>query len=194
MSIIFEYLQQWLYWVLQVIYLITPAIAANMAPPMKFVRTFPGGIPIWQEKLGSNKTYRGLVAAILAAMIACCIQWLLYTMFDDIRSFSLSGNPNPFYAGFMWGFGALFGDAAESYIMRQNGVAPGVARISDRFDYIIGSLAFVAIFVTPVGFREVLLAIVLGIIFHPLVKRAGFILKLTKDGVDAVKRSNPTTS
>lgn len=137
--------------------------------------------------LGTNKTYRGLLAAIIAATIVCCVQWVLYVTFDDVRSFALYGNPNPFLLGFLWGFGAMAGDAAESLIMRRLGHPPGAVRKSDRIDFILGASVLVAIFAIPLGFREVILATVLALFLHPLIKGVGLFFKVAQDGLDIPK-------
>jgi hypothetical protein len=172
-----------LYWALQVTYLFLPAIAANMAPPWKVVRLFPGGIPIAPAVLGAHKTYRGVVAAIVVATVITNVQSLLYDSFEFFRTFSLYGNHNPFLMGFLFGFGAMAGDAAESLIMRRLNVAPGTPRRSDTFDYLLGAAACVA-FVVPLGLREVMFMVAGGLFLHAPIKQFFIHRGMSQDGPD----------
>lgn len=160
-----------------------------MAPPWKFVRMFPGGIPIAPTLLGAHKTYRGVVAAIVAATVITCIQSLLYDRVEFFRTFSLYGDHNPFLMGFLFGFGAMAGDAAESLIMRRLNVPPGTPRRSDTFDYLLGAAACIA-FVIPVGMREVMLMIVGGLFLHAPVKHFFTRRGLSQDGPDVQNRQS----
>lgn len=199
-------------WVLQVMYLFLPGVFANMAPPMTFVKKIPFGRPIWcpaakkmslreleaflenpditQDRkdkirlsgLGTNKTYRGLLVAVVAATLMACLQWLLYVMFDGVREFALYDNPNPFIIGPLWGIGAMAGDAVESLIMRRLNVLPGAPRLSDRFDFVLGAAVAVSIII-PIGVLETFCALLLAIPLHPGIKKVGAILKITRDGV-----------
>ncbi len=175
-----------LFWALQVTYLFLPAICANMAPPWKVVRMFPGGIPIAPRLLGAHKTYRGVIAAVLAATVVTHIQSLLYEHVEFFRTFALYGNPDPLLMGFLFGFGAMVGDATESYIMRKSNVAAGVPRWSDSIDYIVGTVPFVAILI-PLGVREVMFMIAGGLLLHRPIKQFFARCGVSQDGSDLKK-------
>ena len=128
-----------------------PAGAANAAPiiaaqlpwlakwtaPMDFHKTFRD-----RRLFGSHKTWRGLIAGIVTAIIVVSLQQALYRHFnfdfipeDAARYMSMS----PVWLGFLFGFGALMGDALESLAKRQFDVPPGGSWFPfDQIDYIIG--------------------------------------------------------
>lgn len=90
--------------------------------------------------LGNNKTWRGLVVGTLMGGITAVVVAKL--------------NPNtvvtvaPFWAGVLLGFGALTGDALESFFKRRIGVPPGDSWFPfDQTDYIIGGLLAILPFV-----------------------------------------------
>ncbi len=95
----------------------------------------------WRHKrlLGSNKTWRGVVTGTI---IAGLTGLLLYPLTNSGQSrweiFGLS---------LLMGFGALLGDAIESFIKRQRGVPAGHSWFPfDQIDYIIGGLLLISPF------------------------------------------------
>jgi CDP-2,3-bis-(O-geranylgeranyl)-sn-glycerol synthase len=143
----------------QCIWYILPAYVANMAPllaamamkdrfavPLDFNRKLAGR-PI----LGSNKTYRGLVAGILGATLVSCLQTQLYA-YPPVKSLSLLAydKVNCALWGFLMGFGALCGDAAKSFVKRRRDIPPGHSwRPFDQVDFLLGALVFTSIVVVP---------------------------------------------
>jgi CDP-2,3-bis-(O-geranylgeranyl)-sn-glycerol synthase len=85
--------------------------------------------------LGDNKTWRGLIAGTLIGGLAgIVISWIRPGIYGEV---------NPFIVGMLMGFGALAGDAVESFIKRQFDIKPGQTWFPiDQIDYIIGGLAF----------------------------------------------------
>jgi CDP-2,3-bis-(O-geranylgeranyl)-sn-glycerol synthase len=126
-----------------------PAGAANMAPvfankipllnrwktPVDFGLTYKG-----QRLLGNNKTWRGIVCGtLLGGLTAVIVSKLNVNTVATI---------DPFWIGCLLGFGALAGDAIESYFKRLKGVKPGEAWFPfDQTDYIIGGLLAVSLFI-----------------------------------------------
>lgn len=119
-----------------------PAGFANMAPlfankipglnrwdtPMDFGSSYRG-----KRLLGANKRIRGLVfGTLLAAAVGYVI----------ILSYSLPYAHSTYVIGAaLMGFGALFGDAVESFFKRQRGIQPGQQWFPfDQTDYIVGGL------------------------------------------------------
>lgn len=128
--------------ILDGLWLFLPAGVANAAPviankipflnhwktPMDFGRSYRG-IRIF----GDNKTWRGLLFAILVAGITGYLQHSALNQLEP-----LSGG---FVVGALLGFGALYGDAIESFFKRQQGVPSGHSWFPfDQLDYIIGGI------------------------------------------------------
>lgn len=123
-----------------------PAGIANLVPPLA------NKIPVlnqWKTPLdfgksykgkrifGDNKTWRGLVIGVMAAMLSAVAIAKLNQ--------NVVGTSSQLAVGFMLGFGSLLGDAIESFIKRQIGIKPGQSWMPyDQLDYIIGGLIFVS--------------------------------------------------
>jgi CDP-2,3-bis-(O-geranylgeranyl)-sn-glycerol synthase len=176
--------------ILTALWLMLPAYLANMLPVL-----VGGGPPIdlgrnWKDGkriLGNGKTWRGLLLApLLATALVFGLQWLtLHTAWGTEYGFPGWG------AGWRWagvayamGFGALTGDAVESFIKRRTGRDRGEKWFPwDQLDFIIGALVF-GFLVMPTMFFELftparLVVIVLLTPFlHLLVNYLGFKLGL----------------
>ena len=141
---------------LKILYFILPSFMANMAPinfrkinflnfPIDRGRTFYG-----QPLFGKNKTYRGFFFGIISAVAFVLIQQLLYqvSFFKNISLINYE-NENFLILGFLFGFGALFGDLVESFIKRRlNKKSSQPWMFFDQVDFIIGSLVFVSPIIT----------------------------------------------
>ena len=122
-------------------YLLLPGILANMSPvffskvnflnkPVDLGKKIGG-----KRILGENKTYRGLFFGILVAIIVAFIQ--IWIPINTPYQMTLQ---NFWYAGFLLGFGALFGDIVESFFKRRIGIPPGKPWIPfDEIDHVVGS-------------------------------------------------------
>ena len=178
-----------LFFVGQCLWHILPAYVANMVPlfaamllgdrwatPLDFHRTW-NGHPI----LGRNKTYRGFIAGVLAAIAVSYVQLRLCN-FPTIRPLSLlfSGDVNFVWWGFLMGFGALFGDAVKSFLKRRRQIPPGESwRPFDQIDFLLGALAFTSLaFVPPFSLTLGILAIMPWV--KVLVAHFGFWIGLRK--------------
>lgn len=124
-----------------------PAGIANVVPPL--ANKVPG-LNQWKTPLdfgksinkkrvfGDNKTWRGLVSGTIVAMFAAVIIGQFNT--------DLIGSLNLWFIGFLLGFGALIGDALESFIKRQMNIKPGDSWFPfDQIDYIVAGLLFVSL-------------------------------------------------
>lgn len=96
----------------------------------------------WREKriFGPNKRIRGIVfGTLLAGFTAVIVAKLNANTIVTIE---------PFLVGCLLGFGALIGDAIESFFKRQKDIAPGQSWFAfDQTDYIIGALLLILPFV-----------------------------------------------
>ncbi len=132
--------------VLFALWFFLPAGPANFAPvlanpipyfnrwktPMDFGKSFRG-----RRILGDNKTWRGLVSGIVMGIVVALIQYYIWVPPQ------LAGHSLGFFVclGALLGFGALVGDALESFAKRQIGVKPGDLWFPfDQIDYIVGGI------------------------------------------------------
>jgi CDP-2,3-bis-(O-geranylgeranyl)-sn-glycerol synthase len=128
-----------------------PGGLANMAPV--FSNKIPG-LNKWKTPLdfgksfrdkrifGDNKTWRGLMSGILLGGIVATFEsaWAQHALGHDQAWFIV--------AGLLMGFGALAGDAVESFFKRQIGIKPGHSWFPfDQTDFIIGGLLAVTFLV-----------------------------------------------
>ncbi len=157
-----------------------PAGIANMSPvfaarlpglrklstPMDFGNTFRG-----KPVFGANKTWRGLIFGSLMAGLTGLIQykWIGHS---DIPAFYI------FIPAFAMGYGALVGDAVESFFKRQRGVKAGGGWFPfDQIDYIIGGLLFAYPFYET-SFKIMIVVFILYGGLHILVSYVAYMLKL----------------
>lgn len=134
----------------EALWLFLPAAVANATP---VVANFVPGLRKWETPidlhksyhgkrwLGDNKRWRGVVCGVLLAGLTGYVQNMIYP--GNIGTF-----PQVLFAMCI-GFGALYGDAVESFLKRQQGFDPGKSWFPyDQLDYIVGGL----IAALPFGF------------------------------------------
>ena len=119
------------------LYFFLPAFIANMAP--EFVKCLPFEKPIWEKRLGKNKTWRGLIVATIAGGFVFWLQKWLF-QFSFFKSISLINYVDfSIGLGLFLGLGAILGDAVESYFKRKNKFKPGESWMPyDQIDFAIG--------------------------------------------------------
>ena len=136
-----------------------PAYVGNMAPvfakkvfrdrydtPVDFKKTLRG-----RRLSGSNKTYRGILAAIAVSMFIVFVQRHLYGV-AGVRSISLVDyqDINWLAFGTLMGLGAMMGDLVKSVVKRQLDKHPGESwRQYDQIDFLVGSLVFTSVVYLP---------------------------------------------
>ena len=126
-----------LFRVVQLLYFMAPAYAANMAPP--FVRYWSGwNPPLSQRWLGSHKTAGGFAIGVLTAVAATFVQSRI------AWEGALAASEPWLTLGLRFGVGAMAGDTAKSFVKRRAGIAPGRPWIPwDQIDFVLGALALV---------------------------------------------------
>lgn len=156
-----------------------PAGTANVAPilakriPLIQHWTAPldGGLKFRGKRLlGKNKSWRGLITGVLAGALTGL---LIYPLLSDT-----SGAIEHMFIGGAIGFGAILGDAVESFFKRQRGVQSGDSwLLFDQIDYVIGALLFGSLFVrfNPIDYVAVIAAYFIG---HLIMTYVGFLLGL----------------
>jgi len=163
-----------------------PAGIANMTPVLvkkiNFLN-FPvdlGKIYRGKPLFGKNKTYRGFFFGTLGAIITVLIQKFLYSNYEFFQETAVIplDQYSPWLVGFLMGFGALFGDLAESFVKRRVNVAPGERFFPwDQLDFVFGFLILISIIHIP-EWSVIICLIVLLPLFHIGVNYLGYYLKI----------------
>jgi len=159
-----------------------PAGIANMAPV--FASKIPG-LRDWQTPLdfaksykgkrifGNNKTWRGLIFGVIAAIITSLLQYRFIANSTESTLFIIT-------VAAAMGAGALLGDALESLLKRQLGIAAGESWLPfDQTDFIIGGLLLVYPLI-HVPLRQVIVIFVIYFGLHLLASYIGYLLGLKK--------------
>jgi CDP-2,3-bis-(O-geranylgeranyl)-sn-glycerol synthase len=156
-----------LFRLVQLLYFMAPAYAANMAPP--FVRYWSGwNPPISRRWLGSHKTVVGFAAGVLAATAATFVQ-------SRLAWEGALAAPEPWLTlGLRFGLGAMAGDTAKSFLKRRAGIAAGHPWIPwDQIDFVLGALALVW-GAAALSWVDVATILVLSVIGHVLVNHLAY--------------------
>ena len=120
--------------ILQALYLMLPAYVANMAPVFAtkiFGQKFSYPLDChlkYQGKplLGANKTWRGLMAGIIVAILVIYLQAYLdqYQFFHQLSLLNYA-TIDLFLFGLTLGLGVILGDAVKSFVKRRLALKPG---------------------------------------------------------------------
>jgi CDP-2,3-bis-(O-geranylgeranyl)-sn-glycerol synthase len=179
--------------ILFTIWFFGPAGLANMAPviannipafqkytyPLDFKKTYRG-----KRIFGNNKTFRGLIAGICMGAFAGMLQVVLYKNIPWIGTFTENIDYGSMYSiifGAALGFGALLGDAVESFFKRQLDIEPGKSwPIFDQIDLIVGASLISLLFVTQPWYIYVT-AFCLILLLHPITNVISWLLGLQKE-------------
>lgn len=179
---------EWFLLVLKSLYLLLPALIANMVPPLcrhvGFLDTPVDFGKKWKGKriFGDHKTFRGFAFGILfAGLIAGAQKWA-YLDYAFFRDFSIIpyGDHSAIILGILMGFGALAGDAVESFFKRRVNIRPGKPWIPfDQLDFVIGALLLLFIvFIPPWQVIVILLTVVP--VLHILTNHIGYYIGVNK--------------
>lgn len=171
--------------ILKSLYYALPIFLANMAPvlikklPVFNIPLDGGAMYKGKRVFGKNKTWRGVVFAVIFALITIFIQRLLYVNFDSFKAISLYDySQSIFTLGVLLGLGAIIGDAIKSFFKRQLGRKPGTQwPFYDQIDFILGAFLFSGWFYWP-GFSVFVALLIFTPALHKLVNVIGFKLGL----------------
>lgn len=180
--------------ILLAFWLVLPAAAANTIPvivsKLPYLRDLNSPLDLGlkfngKRVFGSHKSWRGLFFGILAGVLVTIIQKHLFINFDlieeliDFDYLSIS----PILFGFFASFGALAGDAIESFFKRQFDVTAGKAWIPfDQIDSIVG----VIVFTLPIYQFSLTIYVLMFIIWtigHPISTVTGYLIKLKDEPI-----------
>jgi CDP-2,3-bis-(O-geranylgeranyl)-sn-glycerol synthase len=143
--------------VLQVLYFFLPAYLANLSPvlvrgrfealavPMDAGRSFRG-----KRVLGDHKTWRGLIAGVVAGALVFELQRLVYEAGLARPLALIDYSAHPLLPGMLMGLGAAIGDAAKSFFKRRIDIEPGESwPVFDQLDFFLGAYIFVSLVYSP---------------------------------------------
>ncbi|HSE02614.1 MAG TPA: CDP-archaeol synthase [Methylomirabilota bacterium] len=152
--------------VLQLLYFMAPAYAANMAPP--FVRFWKGwNRPISRRWLGAHKTILGAGLGVLAAVAATFIQ-------SRIPWEGIAAYDHWVGLGLRFGVGAMAGDVAKSFVKRRVGITSGDPWMPwDQIDFVLGALVLTWGAAT-LSWGDLAIILMLSVVGHVLVNHLGY--------------------
>lgn len=176
--------------VLFALWFFLPAAVANMVPIL--VAPLPGlkhwdapidGGRTYRDKriFGAHKTWRGLVTGVAAATIVLALQQVIVWYWPVAQHLTAHVDYRHLPAllvGPLFGFGAIAGDAIESFFKRQRDIAPGQGWFPfDQTDYIIGAAVATAPFIV-LTLPQYAWLIVLWLVVHLVASYVGYLLGL----------------
>ena len=175
-----------IYTLVEAIWLILPAYAANGLTPLvglrKNLHPVDGGRKLWgQPLLGPGKTWEGLIFGTLVGGLIGLVELLAYPYLPfGISPIPLNIVPMSLALGLLLGFGAMFGDVAGSFIKRRLKIGRGrPAPLLDQEDFLAGALAFSLLMVSLQIGWVILLAVITPVI-HITANVIGYVLKVKK--------------
>ena len=170
---------------LKLFYIALPAFLGNMMPVVFSQHTWWNwpvdcGLTLFGKRLfGDNKKVRGFFVGTLTAILIGLLQFFLYNKFV-CQIFYFTTIWQYLLFGFLSGFGALLGDALESFLKRQIGIAPGKPFIPfDQIDSAVGFLALTSILVSW-DLRQIIFYLIFVTIFTPLTNLLAYAFKIKK--------------
>lgn len=167
--------------IISAIYFFFPAYFANMCPVIAGKLKLPLGHPISERFLGSHKTWRGFYSGYLGALAILALQLFLQRQ-QLLSPYALLNyeNINLFGYAFLFGIGAVTGDALKSFFKRRIGIKPGAPWFPfDQLDFVIVALLFLWPFFT-LPWPQILILLIATPILHLLVNILAYKLGLKK--------------
>jgi CDP-2,3-bis-(O-geranylgeranyl)-sn-glycerol synthase len=150
--------------------IIVKKIFKSLAVPIDFNKKI-NNKPIF----GKNKTFRGLIFGIIFAIIFTYFQFILYSN-NILVGLVIIDYSNWLLIGFLMGFGAIFGDLAESFVKRRLNYEPGKSVVPfDQLDFVVGAL----IFIYPLAVlssSKIIIILIISFILHIVINHAAFYL------------------
>ena len=160
--------------------LFLPAGLANAVPPLinkvpfinRWKTPLDFGMTVNSHRMfGKNKTWRGLLSGMIIGGLCA---WLLYPYLGTSTGSGTS--VSHFFIGAALGFGALLGDAIESFFKRQLNIASGNSwLVFDQLDYVIGAIIFSFPFVR-LGLIDYGVVVLVYFSLHFVISYLGYLL------------------
>ena len=154
-----------------------PVYFANMAPVLiKFQYL---NKPVSKKLFGENKTWNGIVVAIITGTLIFYLQKIMYQWFANVSIINYSNTT--ILLGFALSTGAILGDLFESFIKRKKKIPPGDNYFPyDQTDYIFGALLFGS-YIHVLQIEYVVTALVSSLVLHPTINYLGYLLKIKEN-------------
>jgi len=165
--------------ILIALYFFLPAYFANMAPSVfKFIPW--SKYPINKRLFGNNKSWQGIIIAILTGTLIFWLQKLLYT--KGFTSLALIKYTDfSVFLGALMGAGAIIGDLIESYYKRKRDIPSGSSWMPwDQLDFVFGGILFIFfVYIPPISI--ILILLIASPILHIATNYVGYLLKINKN-------------
>ena len=175
-----------IYTLVEAIWLILPAYAANGLTPIvglrKGLHPIDAGRKLWGQPLfGQGKTWEGLLFGTLIGGLIGLVQMLAYPYLPFYDSpVLLNIVPMSMILGLVLGFGAMCGDLMGSFLKRRMKIGRGKsAPVLDQEDFLAGALVFSLLLVRLDWDWVILLAVITPVI-HIVANGIGYVLKVKK--------------
>lgn len=132
---------------------------------------------------GDNKTWRGVVVAIVGCTLGVAVQMAIGDRAGGVALVDYHA-PSTLLLGFAMGLGSALGELPNSFTKRRIGIAPGASAVGatravfyvwDQIDLLIGAWPLVAIWVKP-GLCLVAASMGLVLVIHPVISLVGYLI------------------
>jgi len=161
--------------IIKSLYFFLPVYFANMAPVL--FKWLPFKKPISKKVFGRNKTWRGIIVAILTGGIVFWIQKIMFNA-GFVSLAVIDYHDFPVYYGFLLGTGAILGDLVKSYYKRKVGIKPGDSWLFfDQEDFVIGAILFSFFYYVP-PIEIIFTVFLISPILHIVTNFIGYHLKI----------------
>jgi CDP-2,3-bis-(O-geranylgeranyl)-sn-glycerol synthase len=173
----------------------SPAGIANLSPTLtsrikalKFLyKPLDFGSEFRDKRIfGDNKTWLGLIGGIIFGTITIYLQRYGFNHSEWLRSISGKVDYDQtkiLLLGPLMGFGALAGDAVESFFKRQIGIKPGRTWFPfDQIDYIVGGL-LLSLPIIILNWSDYFYVLIVWVLIHILFSYIGYLIGFKKSRI-----------
>ncbi len=166
---------------------VCPIFAANIP----FIRLFSMPVDMgakFNKKplFGKNKTWRGLLCAVLAGALVGVFQMYIARIFAvDFTKFINFDYQSylTIFLGSVLGLGAILGDLVESFFKRQFGIKSGKSWFPfDQLDYIVGACLLSSPLVI-LSVKLYVMIIIVWFLMHIIFSYLGYLVRLKKQPI-----------
>lgn len=164
-----------------------PIFAKNISWLDKFNKPIDAGKTYKNKRiLGDHKTFRGVLSAVIIALITSLVQYIAATNSQWLQANLLIvdyTNSIFIIMGTFMGLGAIIGDGIKSFFKRQASVPSGKSWFPyDQIDYILGGLLFTLPFLL-LPLQNYLYVLTLWFFLHIVSVYFGWLANVRKDPI-----------